>query len=277
MGILFGLLAALGWGGGDFLISRVTRRAGVLQTMLYVQLAGLAAIGLVLLARRDLPPADPIVWGIAIGVNLFNLGGTLLLYRAFAVGTLAIVSPIAASFAAVSTALAILGGERPGGLALGGAALVIAGVMVVSRGPRGAAGPPQGILAAVGAALCLGVYFWALSRVTPLIGIAWPVLVGRLTAIVAALGLMAARGRRPAILPASLWPYALGAAALDTIAFLAYNAGIVGAYVSVVAALASIFSAVTVLLAWVFLHERLSRSQWLGVAGLLVGVLLVSI
>jgi uncharacterized membrane protein len=47
--------------------------------------------------------------------------------------------------------------------------------------------------------------------------------------------------------------------------------------VSIVTALASIFSAVTVLLAWVFLRERLHVVQWAGVAGLLIGVLLVSL
>jgi uncharacterized membrane protein len=70
--------------------------------------------------------------------------------------------------------------------------------------------------------------------------------------------------------------FVIGAGVLDTAAFICFNIGISGAYVSVVTALASIFSAVTVLLAWVFLRERLSVSQWAGVAGLLVGVLLVS-
>ena len=39
----------------------------------------------------------------------------------------------------------------------------------------------------------------------------------------------------------------------------------------------SLFSAVTVLMAWVILRERLSRAQWAGVAVILFGVLLVSL
>jgi drug/metabolite transporter (DMT)-like permease len=273
---MFGLLAALGWGSGDFLISRVTRTVGATQAMFYVQLVGIVAIGALLLARRDLPPNDLRAWGLGIAANLFNMAGTLLLYRAFAVGSLSIVSPIAASFAVITIPLALLGGERPGPLALTGAALVIAGVIVVSRGHGAGSGTPRGVPEAVGAAVFIGLYFWMVSFATPLLGIAWPVMIGRVMLMLVALGVMLARRTRPARLTAGLWPTVVAASVLDTIAFLSYNIGISGAHVSIVTALASIFSAVTVLLAWVFLRERLLLRQWAGVAGLLIGVLLVS-
>lgn len=277
MGVMLGLLAALGWGAGDFLISRVSRSVGVLQTMLYIQLTGIAAIGLVLLARGAAPPADAGAWLLGFGVNLFNLAGTLLLYRAFAVGSLAVVSPIAAGFAVVTAALAMADGERLGQLALLGTGLVIGGVVVVSRGQGRGATSLRGVPEALGAALLLGVFFWLIGRVTPQLGIAWPVLVGRVSAVAVALLAIMWRGAPPAALPARLWPTVVAATAFDTTAFLAYNSGVSGAYVSVVSALASIFSAVTVLLAWVVLRERLARVQWAGVAAILVGVLLVSV
>jgi drug/metabolite transporter (DMT)-like permease len=277
MGILFGLLAALGWGSGDFAISRVTRAVGATQAMFYVQVVGIPVIGALLLARHDLPPTDLWAWGLGLTANLFNLGGSLLLYRAFAVGTLSIVSPIASSFAVVTMLLSLLSGERPGALAISGAALVIACVIVTSRSPGGeAGGRPRGVLEAVGAAVCIGFYFWAVSYATPLMGIVWPVMIGRLMVLAVSLALMARSGSRPARLGRDLWPFVIGAGLLDSAAFICFNIGIAGAYVSVVTALASIFSAVTVLLAWVFLRERLSLSQWAGVAGLLVGVLMVS-
>ncbi|NTW98200.1 MAG: DMT family transporter [Oscillochloris sp.] len=277
MGIIFGLLAALGWGGGDFMISRSTRVIGPFQTMFYVQLAGIGGIMLVLLLRQDQPPTALWPWVLGFSANLFNLVGTMLMYRAFAVGTLSIVSPITASFAVVTMLLALLGGERPGALALAGTLLVIAGVLVVSRGHAGAVGPPRGVPEALGSAICFGCYFWAISFATPLLGIAWPVLIGRLTAILAAWGLLRLYGSRPVRMTASNWWPVLAAACFDTTALLCYNAGIASAYVSIVTALASIFSAVTVLLAWAFLRERLHITQWAGVAGLLVGVLMVSL
>lgn len=280
MGVLFGLLAALGWGTGDYVLSRISRAVGPVTAMLFVQLAGVVAVGLVLLVRRDVPPLDPALWLLAAGVNLFNLAGTALLYRALAVGTLAIVSPIAASFAVVTAVLALAAGERPAPLALGGVALVMAGVIVVSGAP-GAPGAARastrGVPEALGAALAFGCFFWLLGPVTAGLGIAWPVMLSRVVAVGAVLLFLAARRQAPRALPRGQWGAVLLATSLDTLAFLSYNLGISTAYVTVVTALASIFSAVTVLLAWVLLRERLASAQWAGVAAVIAGVLLVSV
>jgi len=277
MGVLFGLIAAFGWGAGDFVISRIARKIGPLPTLLYVQLAGLLAIGLVLLVRRDPFPADLGVWARAAGVNMLNVVGTLCLYRALAVGTLAIVSPLAASFAVVTALLAVLGGERLAPATLLGVAVVVGGVIVVARAPGASAASLEGVPAAFGAALCYGIFFYLLVPVTASMGIAWPVLVARiLTGATAAL-LLLVRREQPLQLTPRLVGAMLLATSLDTLGFLAYNSGISTAYVSVVTAMASIFSAVTVLLAWIFLRERLAPSQWAGVAAVLAGVLLVSV
>lgn len=277
MGIIYGLIAALGWGTGDFLITRATRQLGWQWTLLFAQMAGIVAISLVLLGRSDpLPPWGP-DWLVAVAVNLLNVTGTLLLYRAFTIGTLAIVSPISASFAAVTATLALLDGEALGMITLAGTGLVIGGVAVVSRGPGTVHTNLRGVPEAIGVAISFGLFFWLIGDVTAVFGIAWPVLIGRVVTVLAAAMVLAIS--RPALprLTAAHGGLIIAASALDTIAFLSFNTGIATAYVSVVTALASIFSAVTVVLAWLVLRERLARSQWLGVAGILVGVLLVSL
>ena len=70
---------------------------------------------------------------------------------------------------------------------------------------------------------------------------------------------------------------AVAAAAADTFAWLTYIWGTSTAYATVVTALASLFSVVTVILAWRFLRERLAVHQWAGVAVILLGILLVSL
>jgi drug/metabolite transporter (DMT)-like permease len=278
MGVMYGLLAAIGWGTGDFLLSRISRQIGLRQALLWAQLLGIGAIGLVLLISRDPLPTDGWLWLLAVVVNIFNVAGTVLLYRALTIGTLAIVSPIAASFAVVTAALAVAGGERPEPLAFGGALLVVVGVIVVSRaGAEGRTASLKGIGAAMGAALCYGIFFWMLAPVSAGMGIAWPVLVGRLLAVLTALVMLGLARERPHLPPRSTWGALTTAVIFDTGAFLSYNLGIATAYVSVVAALASIFSAVTVILAWLILRERLASLQWAGVAAVIVGVLLVSV
>ena len=69
----------------------------------------------------------------------------------------------------------------------------------------------------------------------------------------------------------------LGVAVSDSLAWAAFVLGTRSSYTSVVTALASLFSAVTVVMAAVLLKERLSRPQLIGVAIVLSGILLVSI
>src|SRR4029453_10194401 len=133
MGILFGLTAAICWGVADFVVTRIARQLGVAQAFFYVQIIGLGLVGLLLLANPALPAPTASMWLLVVGIGLFNLAGTLLLYRAFAIGTLALVSPIASAFAVVSALLALLAGERPALLALLGALVLIVGVVIVSH------------------------------------------------------------------------------------------------------------------------------------------------
>ncbi|WP_322490385.1 DMT family transporter [Chloroflexus sp.] len=240
-------------------------------------MAGIVAIRLVLLGRGDpLPPWGP-DWLAAVAVNLLNVTGTLLLYRAFTIGTLAIVSPISASFAAVTAALALLDGETLGMITLAGTGFVIGGVAVVSRGTGTTPTNLRGVPEAIGVAISFGLFFWLIGDVTATFGIAWPVLIGRVVTVSAAAIILAVSRSALPRLTAAHGKLIIAASALDTIAFLSFNTGIATAYVSVVTALASIFSAVTVMLAWLVLREQLARSQWLGVTGILVGVLLVSL
>jgi drug/metabolite transporter (DMT)-like permease len=275
--VMFGLLAALGWGVGDFLISRISRALGVAQSFLVMQGCGLIAILAIITYSGDWRQVARETWLLAIGVNVFNLAGTVLLFRAFTIGNLAVVSPITASFAMISAALAYLSGERAGALALSGALLVIVGVIVVSRSPGVSLESLRGVPESLGAALCLGIFFWGLGYVAPQLGAALPVLVGRALTFSAALVFFVTQRQVIQLVPRAFWPLILSAIVFDTGAFLAYNSGINGSYTTVVVALASVYSAVTVLLAWLLLRERLAASQWGGIVVILVGVLMISL
>jgi uncharacterized membrane protein len=277
MGILFGLLAAICFGLADFVATHATRRIGVLRSLAAIQLLGVFVVGAVLLFTQHAPPRDLPVWGVAVGISIVNFVGTVLLYRAFTIGTLSLVSPIASGFAVVTAVLAFSSGERPPILPLVGTALLIVGVIVVSRtrntsNARALAGVPE----ALGASLCFGFYFWMLNGITPTLGAIWPVWITRVVQLLCALLMLAARGPfelRP------LWkasPLLLIATILDSGALLAFNLGIGQTYTTITTALTSLYSAVTVLLAWLFLRERLSSGQWAGVGVILAGVLLVS-
>jgi drug/metabolite transporter (DMT)-like permease len=65
--------------------------------------------------------------------------------------------------------------------------------------------------------------------------------------------------------------------ALDSGGYLALYAGSAGADAHIAAVTSSAYGAVTTVLAWLFLGERVGPPQWLGIALITVGVALLSL
>jgi drug/metabolite transporter (DMT)-like permease len=299
-GVILGLSAALLWGVADFCARGASRATGTFRTLFFVEIIAIPALllltgpfGLIVLRVEQWP----MILAAAV-VGLIILGGAGLLYRAFAIGKLALVSPIASAFAAVTALLAIATGERLAGLTLFGVIVTLVGVALASSsGEAAPAGETTlavasthkrafapGLLEAIGAMLTFGVGYWLLDFIVPTLG-------GVTTAFIAKVGDLIALGaialflawRAPRKLQPELrlsqpfWLWVIPVALLDTAANIAYNIGIATALTSVVVTLSSLFSAVTVLLAWVVLRERLALWQWVGVLTILLGVLLVNL
>jgi drug/metabolite transporter (DMT)-like permease len=299
-GVFLGLSAALLWGVADFCARGAARAAGTFRTLLFVEIIAIPTLllltepfGLIVLRAEQWP----MILAAAV-VGLIILGGAGLLYRAFAIGKLALVSPIASAFAAVTALLAIATGERLAGLTLLGVIVTLVGVTLASSGgeaaPAGETKPlvapthkrafALGLPEAIGAMLTFGVGYWLLDFIVPTLGGVTTAFIAKVGDLIA-LGVIALRlawraPRKPQPDPRlsqPFWLWVIPVALLDTAANIAYNIGIATALTSVVVTLSSLFSAVTVLLAWVVLRERLALWQWVGVLTILLGVLLVNL
>ena len=282
MGVVFGILAAILWGSGDFLINRLTILIGTTRALVITQVMSLVCWLAVAVFLGFPAHASIHLWVTAAVCGIFHVVGLILTYRAFEIGTLSIVSPIASAFAIVTAILALANGERPGGPALTGALLLVLGVVLVSRGTNdGGTATLKGVPEALGSAVGFGVMFWMIESVTTGLGMAAPLFVLKVMATGSAIGavwLNKYKGERveAKILQKKVLILGAGVALSDTLAWWAWIVGTRTEYNTVVTALASLFSAVTVIMAAVFLKERLNRPQMLGVGVVLCGVLLVS-
>lgn len=284
MGGILGLLAAIGWGSADFLARYATRYIGSYRTLFFIQFIGLAGLSVVMFATGSLQSLSRLTGDIWIWMGLAALlytGSTLALYRAFEVGKLALVSPIAASYAALTTLLAFVSGEQLSQLHVLGISLALVGVLLAvipqASGTEKSKTRARGIGWAIGAAIGLGLTFWILGfHITPTLGGITPIWLLRLVAPV-----LLMLGARPLeqsleLPPCPVWKYLIGIGLLDTGAFVANALGFTLAQVSLVSVLGSLFSAVTVLLAWFVLHEQLFWRQWLGIGTIFLGIFLVN-
>ncbi len=313
-GVLLGLLAALCWGVADFSLRGAVHASGTFRVLYFMQVFGILTlvVGVEPWHPLNFDHTTPALALAAGGLGIVIMLGAALLYRAFAIGKLAVVSPIAASFGAIVTILALLNGEHPNGAQLGGLAFLLVGVALSSIAPsqpaesssaaeqgaprRGASLGP-GVLESIGATILFGVAYFALRFVAKQVGSVETALIAKIADFVAlsAVVLVASASRRwlpmpafaqGAAIPAAralaprtavFWRWIIPGAILDVSANVAYNIGVTGALTSIVATLSSLFTAVTVALAWVFLHERLARTQWVGIAFILVGIALVNL
>jgi|SRR5271165_1021940 len=293
MGILLGLATALCWGSADLCARFATRKIGTLRTMLYMQFAGLVLLTLLLPLLGGwghlLDRSWPKMWAWGILAGCLNACSTLALYRSFEIGKLSIVAPVSASYPVLTMLLSLLTGERLTVARLTGMALTIAGVVLVARGeknpePAGGLGvgtQPErnrsGIGWALFAAAGFGFLFWLLGvRVVPLLGAVQSVWVIRL-ACVAATALVMIFGRHSFAPPVTHdAPGILAIGLLDTSAYVLNNLGMKLEQISVVSVLASLYGAVTVLLATLILKEPVSRIQWCGITAIFAGIVLIS-
>jgi drug/metabolite transporter (DMT)-like permease len=305
LAIILGLTGAVSWGAADFAARFASRQVGAYRTLFFMQFFGFLALSVYLKSTGGFshgvaPGWHP--WAMAVAAGLLNMLSSLALYHSFEHGTMSIVGPVSSSYPALTVALSLLSGERIHAVRATGLGVTLLGVILAATSfaqskstpaendPRRASetsaaetNTPRAHLStgvgwAVCAALGFGVLFWFLGfHVIPAVGSAVSVWVMRLTALVSLSVAAVPTGQTLKLPHGKVWWLLLAVGILDTAAFVANNAGLGTGQVSVVSVLASLYGAFTVLLAWIFLRERLERSQWLGIVLIFIGIVLVSL
>lgn len=276
MAVLLALAAATVYGISDFLGGIASRRNAPAAVVLLSQLAGVFVLGgsWFLLPGRFYP--SDIGWGIAAGFAGSIAIATL--YAALAVGRMGVVSPITAVVgASVPVVAGLLFGERPSALALVGVFCAFSAVALVSAGAetRRVSLREPGVVLALVSGVAIGALFVLLGHGHADAGLA-RLAITRATSITLLLGyaLVRRESLRPA--PGSLRTI-LVAGAFDMAANVLYVAATRYGLLAIVSVLTSLYPASTVFLARFVLHERLTRSQWVGVAVAACGVAMIAV
>jgi drug/metabolite transporter (DMT)-like permease len=263
---LLALLSAVLYGTADFLGGVAARRAPALSATVMAQGCGLVVVAL---ALPFFPAARPSVavalWGV--GAGLTGGIGVALLYYGFAVGRVSVVAPVTAVCAIAIPVLVAFGlGERPGSLAVAGIAVAIASVALISRHED--PGKPQGrdrsIAIALASGVAIGAFFVCLARTGSASGL-WPLVIARASSTLA-LAAAARVAKVPIAIPRQALLVAAACGAVDVVANALYLIAVREGPLGLVATLASLYPASTVLLARVVLGERLRPVQSLGLA-----------
>ena len=291
MYVVLALTSALLFGLWQFALGQF--RGRVPREIVLLACSGASAVVYLLLgvvgSELILDAAD-ISRGLAGG--LLNVGGTLLVLKAYETGKIGVVTGVAATSALVPLAYSFLMGETLSTLAAAGLVVVIAGLAVFyvpsARKHAPSAGRPvtggvdgapsnsvQAILLALLAAGLWGLAIVALDLGTR-VSVTGTMLVSQVPQIVVTLVIALAikklrirlTGRSLAITVGAGLALALGQVSF----FTAANEGNIG----VVSILASLSPLVTALLALVLLKEKMARLETVALLVVVVGTCLVA-
>lgn len=274
MVVLLSLCSALAYGVSDYVAGILSRRVSAWAVAAASQ--GVAAVVIVAAAAVNAGDlrAEGLLWGTLAGAG--NGAGNVFLFRGLARGKMAVVAPLSALAAAgLPVLVAVLGGERPGVLPLAGLAAALPAIWLVSAGAEGLRGAARadlvnGLVAGAG----FGVQFAALGQVPRGGGLA-PLAVSQCVSV-AGIAIGAAAFAAP------LWPgeragrLAAVAGVLAGAATIAFQLAAQRGLLSVASVLASLYPAVTVLLAATLLRERIAPAQGAGLALAAAAVALIA-
>ena len=260
MAVVLSLVSAAAFGCGDFFGGLGSRRASALSITAASQLLGGALVLLAAVVVSGRLTVGDFVLGMAGG--LLSLTAIACFYRGLAIGPMGVVAALSAvTSVALPATIGLAAGERPSALAAVGIGIGVVAVILITReGARPAAAVTGGaIVLALVAGAGFGGFFAVLDATSDDAGL-WPLVGARLTGAMLFLG-AAALGR----LRIDPGPGARGLAALagtfdmvgNVFILLAVREGLL----TLVAVIAGLYPATTILLARIVLAERLHRTQ----------------
>ncbi|HEX6654619.1 MAG TPA: EamA family transporter [Candidatus Limnocylindria bacterium] len=273
-GVLFGIAAALAFGGGDFSGGLASRRVAGLTVAAVAQLTGFVLLlGLVAIARTPLPDSGSLLLAAAAGA--FGGIGLLALYRGLAMGSMGIVTALSGvGSVALPLLVGYLLGRSPiSGLQWVGVVVAMGAVAAASGATREGVRTEAVMMGAV-AAVFFGLWFVLLDLAASQ-DRAWPLLVSRGSATLL-IGAGAIVRRQTAGMRGA-WPLMVGAGTLDVAGNAAFVESRASIPVGIAAALTGLYPIVTMLLARFVLRESLPPLGLVAVGLAVGGVLLISL
>lgn len=271
---ILGLSAAIVWGAADFSGGLSARRVNVWWVVLISQAFGIALLaGLALAFGEALPPAKLLLFGALAG--LVGEFGLLLLYQGLAIGRMGVVAPLSAVLSALLPAgLSMFTEGFPAASQLGGIILAIPAIWLVSSGSEHGRAKLNELLMGIASGLAFGLFFILIDQMSSQ-AIFWPLAAARFASL--CFLILLTMFLRPSPFPtwASIPLIAL-AGLFDSTGNLFFAFATQVGRLDVAAVLGSLYPAVTILLAYIFLHERLARPQWVGVALAMGAIVLIS-
>jgi drug/metabolite transporter (DMT)-like permease len=280
LSIIYGLGAALGWGAGDFTGGLASRKTGAYRAVFYSEVFGVFLLFIMLgVWWEDFPNLS--VWFPALVAGAIGTFGLMLLYHAMTQGLMSISAPVSSLLAAMLPVVVGMFREGlPEAPTMLGFIFALGAVWLVSQSDGGV----KDVLSHLSdlkmpmlAGVCFGLYFILMHEATDMGERIWPMIASRSGGTVMIATYMLITRASFKVEDSSAWPFLILNGVFDIAGNVFFILSGQAGRLDVASVLSSLFSGVTVMLAWIFLKERLTRNQWLGVVSALAAIVLMTL
>jgi len=280
LSIIYGLLSATSWGAGDFAGGLASRKLGAYRAVFYSDIIGLLLVLFISTIYREALPTTFIFINAAIG-GMLGTFGLLFLYTSLSQGRMSIAAPVSALFAAL---LPVIVGLFTQGLPtlfqFIGFGFALAAIWLISQGQaterfrlEHLADLRLPLLAGLGFA----GYFIFLHRASNGSDLIFmPIIISRAAGTLLILIVVLAR-RDSFVVPRDAWGVVLTNAVLDLGGNLFFILASQAGRLDISAVLSSLYPGSTVILAWIFLKEKISFTQIIGIVSALIAIVLFTL
>ncbi|MCP4022507.1 MAG: DMT family transporter [Desulfobacteraceae bacterium] len=270
------IAACMGWGIADFIGGYKSRHLPTLTVLVFSTISGFFCLGVLLLFQGNPFPGDPMIfWAIPAGG--IGIVAMFLLYKSLAVGSMSVLAPISATGVILPVMWGVMQGDDLSQVKMAGICAAILGSILAAmeKGPDNTKKKwAQGIELALGAAVCIGLYFIVMDNACqkdPL----WATTIMRTTTIIFLIP-MVFFARAPVKIHPGHLPLIICMGLVDTLAAFSFALATSYGMLSIVSVISSLYPAVTVLLSTLIVGERIRKVQSSGVVLAMIGVVLIS-
>ena len=281
--VLFGVFAALCWSVHDVIARSIAGAVGGFRTAAWVMVSGFVLLSAYVLWDGSVWQASgPAIFsGLALGFAYgFGVGG---LFKAFSLGPVSLVGPITAGYPVLAVLWSVFNGLEPTAVQWACVGATLLGAIVVARsgeadGGVNAVAPgkmPQLLFFAIMAALGYSSSIVLGQQAALTVGEVDATWLSRPVALLVLLPFVMFDGKH-GVLSRNQWIAIIVMGALDVAGVIAVNTS--GHYPGREFAGIGIsaYGAIAVILAMIFLKEKVSRGQWAGLAMIVLGVATLS-
>ena len=281
--LLLGVLAALGWGIADFVAAVVSKRLGVLRTIVGVHLVSIPVAAVYFFAVSDISIVSLTHWAVLLLISAVSFIVYIVFYKALQVGPVAVVSPIVSAYAVVVIVLAfIFTGERLSVMQGVAVSASVGGIVLASVSLRSGMrlrevvgfGALLGFVAMVG----IGVWQFGVGILSRDIGWFLPIFLGRVITFGMFVPLVAVRREWPwQRLSAPLLVGVVVVGITETGGLFAFARGAEIGVISIVAAASITYPIIPILGGLIVFKEELGFTQYVGLAVALAALLVLAL